>query len=184
MLKCTLWQHLSIKPGDLTLSFLELYRIPNRSGNPLKRRRVLWWRHCRSGVSSCQESQDSRTLSVFETCCTRSKKLKKITQACNICAELKPKFHHSPEKSLVRVTRAFQRLSIDFNSPLPAVSKNKYILSIAYEYSRFPFAYSCAEQTTRTVITYLNILSPSLAFHPSFTQTAEQPSWPTFFEHI
>ena len=39
---------------------------------------------------------------------------------------------------------------------LLTVSKNKFILTIAYEYFRFPFAYPCAEQNTETVIACLN----------------------------
>ena len=93
--------------------------------------------------------------------------VKKVTQACTVCAHVKPKFFRPPEESLVRATRPFERLSIDFKGPLPTLSKNKYILTIVDEYSRFPFAYPCAEQTTDTVISCLNNLF-SIFGMPSF----------------
>uniref|UniRef100_A0A2C9KV34 Integrase catalytic domain-containing protein n=1 Tax=Biomphalaria glabrata TaxID=6526 RepID=A0A2C9KV34_BIOGL len=42
--------------------------------------------------------------------------------------------------------------SVDFKGPLPSTTKNKYLLTIIEEYSRFPFAYACPDRSTQTVI--------------------------------
>ena len=84
--------------------------------------------------------------------------VKRVTQGCNVCAQVKPRFFRPPEENLVKATRPFERLSIDFKGPLPTVSKNKYLLTIVDEYSRFPFAYPCSEQIADAVIMCLNNL--------------------------
>ena len=43
--------------------------------------------------------------------------IKNISEACNSCAQLKPKFHRPPEESLIRLTLSFERLSSDFKGP-------------------------------------------------------------------
>ena len=48
-----------------------------------------------------------------------------------------------------------ERLSIDFKGPLPSSSKNKYILTVVDEFSRFPFAFPCSNMESRTVISCL-----------------------------
>ena len=93
--------------------------------------------------------------------------VKKITQGCAICAEVKPRFYRPPEEPLIKATRPFDRLSIDFKGPLPTVTKNSYLLTIVDEYTRFPFAYPCAEQTADVVIQCLNNLF-SIFGMPSF----------------
>ena len=49
-----------------------------------------------------------------------------------------------------------QRISIDFEGHLPTINKNKYILTIVYEHSRFPFAIPCANTNATAVIESLN----------------------------
>ena len=71
---------------------------------------------------------------------------------------MKPRYFRPPEETLVKATRPFEHLSIDFKGPLPTISKNKYILTVVDEYSRFPFAYPCKEQTTEVIIACLNNL--------------------------
>lgn len=51
-----------------------------------------------------------------------------------------------------------QRISIDFEGPLPTASRNPYLLVIVDEYSRFPFLYSCPDMQTSTVIKCLELL--------------------------
>ena len=41
---------------------------------------------------------------------------------------------------------------MDFKGPLPSISRNKYLLTITDEYSRFPFAFPCADMTSSTII--------------------------------
>ncbi len=77
--------------------------------------------------------------------------IKKMTASC----KLKQNFHHPPPGQLIRSTQPFERINMDFKGPLPTSSKNKYILTIVDEYSRFPFAYPCSDISTSTVIKYL-----------------------------
>ena len=53
---------------------------------------------------------------------------------------------------LIKATQPFERLAIDFKGPLPSNTKNKYLLTIVDEYSRFPFAVPCCDISTETVI--------------------------------
>lgn len=71
---------------------------------------------------------------------------------CSICAELKPKFFQPPLFKLIKATQPFERISVDFKGPLPSSSRNKYMLTIVDEYSRFPFAFPCTDMTSQTII--------------------------------
>ena len=81
-----------------------------------------------------------------------------VCSSCQICAELKPKFHRMQEETLINATKVFERISIDFKGPLPSSSNNKYILMVIDEYSCFPFAFPCPSMHSSTVITCLNQL--------------------------
>ena len=59
---------------------------------------------------------------------------------------------------LIEATKPFDRLGIDFKGPLPSASKNKYLLTIIDEYSRFPFAYACPNMESSTIIKCLTNL--------------------------
>ena len=78
--------------------------------------------------------------------------VKKVTSECSVCAEIKPRFYRPNKTHLVKSTQPFEKLSIDFKGPLPSVSKNKYLLTIIDEYSRFPYAFACADMTASSVI--------------------------------
>ena len=78
--------------------------------------------------------------------------IRQMTAECGACQEVKPNFARSNEAQLIKATQVFERLNLDFKGPLPTVSKNKYILTIVDEYSRFPFAFPCADMTAKTVI--------------------------------
>ena len=54
--------------------------------------------------------------------------------------------------NLIKATQPFEQISIDFKGPLLSVSKNKYLLVIVNEFSRFPFAYACPDIKSATVI--------------------------------
>ncbi|GFU87937.1 retrovirus-related Pol polyprotein from transposon 17.6 [Trichonephila clavipes] len=85
--------------------------------------------------------------------------IKKVTNSCLICNELKPRFVKNVG-TLVKVTAPFERLNLDFKGPLPSVSRNHYILTIVDEFSRFPFAIPCSDISAKTVILHLkNIFS-------------------------
>lgn len=82
--------------------------------------------------------------------------VKRVCSECPQCARLKPRFFKPPQTSLIKATQPFERLSIDFKGPLPSSSRNRYILTVIDEYSRFPFAFACENMNTNTVINCLN----------------------------
>lgn len=81
--------------------------------------------------------------------------VKRVTSSCQVCAEGKPQFYRPPTSHVIKATHPFERLSIDFKGPLPTSSRNRYILTVIDEYSRFPFAFPCPDMTAQTVISCL-----------------------------
>ena len=81
-----------------------------------------------------------------------------MTSNCCICAELKPRFFKPLKSHLIKATQPMERLSIDFKGPLPSTSRNKYLLTVVDEYSRFPFAFPCSGMDARNVILCLSQL--------------------------
>jgi transposase InsO family protein len=77
---------------------------------------------------------------------------------CVHCRELKPHFLKPKPCTLVKATRPLERVSIDFMGPKASCSNNNYILTIIDEYSRFPFAFPCADMSADTVIRCLECL--------------------------
>ena len=78
--------------------------------------------------------------------------VKRLTQSCQVCATCKPRFIKPSGAKLIKSTQPFERLSLDFKGPLPSRTHNKYILTVIDEYSRFPFAFACADTSTSTII--------------------------------
>jgi hypothetical protein len=78
--------------------------------------------------------------------------IKLITSGCSICSQVKPRFDQHEGHALIKATQPFERIGLDFKGPLPSTNKNKYILTVVDEYSRFPFAFPCADVSTKTVI--------------------------------
>nr|XP_045591172.1 uncharacterized protein LOC123753226 [Procambarus clarkii] len=60
-------------------------------------------------------------------------------------SELKPRFYKFDSGHLIKATQPFERLNIDFKG---SHSRNKYILTVVDEFSRFP----CSDMTTGTLI--------------------------------
>lgn len=83
--------------------------------------------------------------------------IKRVTSTCSICNELKPRFYKN-EGTLIKATSPFERLNLDFKGPLPSVSRNRYLLTIVDEFSRFPFAIPCPDISATTVISCLQSL--------------------------
>ena len=77
--------------------------------------------------------------------------IKKMTELCQTCSELKPRFHNSTG-TLIKATLPFQQLNVDFKGPLPSTSSTRYLLTIVDEFSRFPFAFPCKDMKTETII--------------------------------
>lgn len=90
-----------------------------------------------------------------------------VTRSCQVCSEIKPRFIKMPPKTLIKASQPFERLSIDFKGPLPSNSRNRFILTVVDEYSRFPFAYPCADVSAATVKKHLTSLF-SIFGNPSF----------------
>ena len=93
-----------------------------------------------------------------------------VVRACQVCSEMKPKFIWRTPQTLIKASQAFERLSVDFKGPLPSSSRNRYKLTVVDEYSRFPFAFPCADVAAATVIKYLTNLF-SVFGNPSFVHS-------------
>ena len=101
---------------------------------------------CHPGVTRLYHFVKSRNLNLS---------LEEVRQTCSqcpICAEVKPRFFRPPKGQLIKASRPLDRLSIDFVGPKPSVTKNKYLLVMVDEYSRFPFVFPCSDVTAKTVI--------------------------------
>ena len=81
--------------------------------------------------------------------------VRRITNECKVCSECKPRFHRPEKTHLIKATQPFERLNIDFKGPLPSRDKNRFFLTVVDEYSRYPFAFPCADMTSSTVIACL-----------------------------
>ncbi|GFR73784.1 Pro-Pol polyprotein [Elysia marginata] len=82
-----------------------------------------------------------------------------MTSGCPVCSEIKPRFYRPKQTpNLIKSTQPMERLSMDFKGPLPTCTKNRYLLTLINEYSRFSFAFPCADMTAATVINCLNRL--------------------------
>ena len=78
--------------------------------------------------------------------------IKKMTSSCRDCAEVKPRYFKPQEpQHLIKATAPFERLNLDFKGPLPSTTKNKFILTIVDEYSRYPFAFPCPDTSAESV---------------------------------
>ena len=102
--------------------------------------------------------------------------VRKVCSSCRICAELKPSFYKREESHLIKASKPFERISIDFKGPLPSSSRNKYLLVIIDEYSRFSFAFPCPNMYSSTVISCLEKLF-SLCGTPQFVHSDNAPSF-------
>jgi len=92
--------------------------------------------------------------------------VKRITLNCQDCAEMKPRFFKNTGV-LIKATTPFERLNLDFKGPLPSTNRNRYLLTVVDEFSRFPFAFPCSDLSAVTVIHHLTNLF-SIFGVPSF----------------
>nr|XP_014294134.1 uncharacterized protein LOC106692604 [Halyomorpha halys] len=96
--------------------------------------------------------------------------IKKMTASCPSCNTVKPQFYKNSKFTLVKAMHPFERISMDFKGPLPSKSRNKYLLTIVDEFSRFPFAYPCPNMNSSTVIDCLTSLFTTFGL-PSYVHT-------------
>ena len=74
-------------------------------------------------------------------------------KACTDCSEVEVTFLKAKDNfNLIKATKPFERISLDFKGPLPTTSGNEYMLVIIDEYSRFPFVYACKNLKASTLI--------------------------------
>ena len=102
--------------------------------------------------------------------------VKRITSSCRDCSEVKPQYIKPPPASLIKATQPFERLNMDFKGPLPSSSKNKYMLVIVDEFSRFPFVFPCTNMDTETVKSCLTQLF-ALFGKPAYVHSDRGPSF-------
>lgn len=96
--------------------------------------------------------------------------VREMVNACHICCEVKPRFMKPPVAHLIKATQPMERLNIDFKGPLPSQSRNKYILTVVDEFSRFPFAIPCTDVGSETVIRSLCTIF-SFTGYPSYVHS-------------
>ena len=85
--------------------------------------------------------------------------VKDVVKACTDCSEVKITFLKPKGNfNLIRATKPFERISLDFKEPLPTTSGNKYMLVIIDKYSRFSFVYACKNLKASTIIEKLTDL--------------------------
>ena len=89
----------------------------------------------------------------------------KDCRQCQTCAEINLRFFKPHKGQLIKATQTYERISIDFKRPLKG--KNPYMLVIIDEFSRFPFAFSCRNISTKTVMCCLDKLFCVFGF-PSY----------------
>ena len=78
--------------------------------------------------------------------------VKRIRNSCRTCAEIKPRFYKPKTGVMIKATQPFERLNLDFKGPLPSKTRNRYILTVVDEYSRFPFAFPCSDISAAAII--------------------------------
>ncbi|KAG8278063.1 hypothetical protein J6590_108396 [Homalodisca vitripennis] len=142
--------NIQYRPGKENVSADALSRICNASTTDNK----LFEMHqalCHPGITRFYHWIHSKNLPYSLN------EIKSMTLSCPICSEVKPRFHKQTN-TLIKATSPFERLNIDFKGPLPSSSRNRYMLNIVDEYSRFPFSYPCKEMTSSTVIECLENL--------------------------
>lgn len=89
--------------------------------------------------------------------------VKRTCPECRVWPQIKPRFYRPNQANyLIKATRPWERISIDFKGPVPGL--RKYLLVIIDEYSRFPFAYPCRDMTSATVINCLTSLFSIVGF--------------------
>ena len=75
-----------------------------------------------------------------------------MTSNCEVYLELKPNFAQLETGQLIKATKVFERLNLDFEGSSPGNLRNRYFSIVIDEYSRVPFAFPCADLTPTSVI--------------------------------
>ena len=89
---------------------------------------------------------------------------------CRVCAQIKPRWIKPSVAHVIKSTSPWQRLSLDFMTNKPTSPEGFCnVLTIIDKYSRFPFAFSTKDRSSRTVINCLKSLytlfGPPVSIH-------------------
>ena len=99
-----------------------------------------------------------------------------MIKQCTVCQQCKSAFYKHIDTHLVKATKPFEGLNIDFKGPLPSATKNIYMFTIIDEYSRFLFVFPCQTIDTITVTTCLSQLF-SIFGMLSYVHSDRRPSF-------
>jgi len=69
------------------------------------------------------------------------KDAKAVCKNCHTCAEVKPQFFKPDLQTLIKAVRPWDRISVDFKSPVSG--HHPYLLIVVDEHSHFPFVFPC-----------------------------------------
>ena len=139
------------RPGRENSAADALSRVCSVTSNSLEKLRMHHEKLCHPGVTRMYHFVKVHNLpySLDE--------IKRMVSSCQTCCHWKPQYTHCIGK-LIKATAPFERLNVDFKGPLPTNTRNRYILTIVDEYSRFPFAYPCSEMTSSIIIKHFKHL--------------------------
>ena len=84
--------------------------------------------------------------------------VKQVCSQCRDCAKIKPQFYKPDSDHLIKATRPWERISVNFTGPVKSIGKNRYFFTVVDEYNRFPFAFACKDVATKTVVQCLSTL--------------------------
>ncbi|KRZ44323.1 Retrovirus-related Pol polyprotein from transposon 17.6 [Trichinella pseudospiralis] len=71
--------------------------------------------------------------------------VRQVVTDCRTCAKMKPRFYQPETANLIKAAQPFERLNIDFKGPILGHQNQRYMFVVVDEYSRFPFAFPCAD---------------------------------------
>ena len=98
------------------------------------------------------------------------------------CLQIKPWFFNPAPRSLVKATQPWERLPIDFKGSVRG--SKPYLLLIANEYSRHPFAFPAVQRRPRLLWIPSRTYFACLAFHIICVVIAGRRSWAEILKHF
>ena len=84
--------------------------------------------------------------------------VKRVCSKCRTCAEIQPQFFKPDDMPLIKATRPWEKIAIDFKGPVKSNCRNCFLLVVVDEFSRFPFVFPCKNVSSQSVISCLTTL--------------------------
>ena len=84
--------------------------------------------------------------------------VKRVCSKCRTCTEIKPQFFKPDDTPLIKATRPWEKIAIEFKGPVKSNCRNCFLLVVVDEFSRFPFVFPCKYVFSQSVISYLTTL--------------------------